>query len=236
MGTSGFSYKEWKGSFYPKGLPAKQMLRFYAERFGAVEINNSFYSMPKKETLLAWAAEVPKGFRFMLKAPQRITHFKRLKGAEEVVAEFLDVARVLDEKLAGVVFQLPPNMKKDLARLEQFLNVLPVAKKRRARGIRVAFEFRHDSWFDDEVYELLRAKNVSLCAAETDDKIVTPLVATADWGYVRLRMVEYTPAELKAWVKRIRGMDWVDTYVFFKHEDTGTGPKYAAKLKKMVGE
>src|SRR6185503_20832976 len=161
IGTSGYSYSEWKGKFYPQKFQADQMLPFYAERFSTVEINNTFYRMPKPALLKSWADQVPAEFKFTLKAPQRITHFQRLKNARASVAEFLKVAAVLKDRLGPVLFGLPPNFKKDLPRLGEFLKLLP-------RGIRVAFEFRHESWFDEEVYDLLRARRLALCIAQTD--------------------------------------------------------------------
>jgi uncharacterized protein YecE (DUF72 family) len=223
VGTSGYAYKEWKGSFYPKDLPAKQMLHYYGERFGAVEINGSFYRMPTASTLEGWASEVPAEFQFGFKAPQQITHFKRLKGAEELTAQFCEVTAGLKKRLGPLLFGLPPNMKKDAERLKGFLKLLP-------RKQRVAFEFRHASWFDEEVFGLLRARNVALCIAEAEDSVEVPFVATADWGYARLRLPEYTDAALKAWNKRIQKPDWTDAYVFFKHEDTGTGPRFGKKF------
>ncbi len=220
VGTSGYAYKGWKGSFYPQDLPAKQMLRYYGERFGAVEINGSFYRMPTVSTLESWASEVPADFKFAFKAPQQITHFKRLKGVEELTAQFCEVTAVLKGRLGPLLFGLPPNMKKDAERLKAFLKVLP-------RKQQVAFEFRHASWFDDEVFDLLRARNVALCIAEAEDSVEVPFVPTADLGYARLRLPEYTGAALKAWNTRIRKQGWTDAYVFFKHEDEGKGPRFA---------
>jgi len=228
VGTSGFSYKEWKGSFYPEDLPAKSMLHYYAERFGTVEINNSFYRMPKASVLESWAGEVPADFRFVLKAPQRITHFKRLKEADEPVAYFLDVIAALGERLGPLLFQLPPNFKKDLARLRDFLPLLPEDQ-------RVAFEFRHASWFDDEALDVLREHGVALCLAEAEDGLDVPFVGTADWGYLRLRRPDYSDAELKRWVDRTREQEWADTFVFFKHEDEGKGPKMAERFLDVAG-
>ena len=221
-GTSGFSYKEWKGSFYPEDLPADAMLRYYAERLPAVEINNTFYRMPKAELLASWAEQVPDGFRFVLKASQRITHFKRLKDVSEEVGYFLRVAATLGDRLGPILFQLPPNLKKDLPRLSAFLDVLPAAT-------RAAVEFRHASWFEDDVFEALRARGAALCVAEDED-LATPLVATAGWGYLRLRRPDYGGPEVQAWADRVRGQSWEDAYVFFKHEDAGAGPRLAAQM------
>lgn len=221
-GTSGFSYKEWKGSFYPEDLPADAMLRYYAERLPAVEINNTFYRMPKAELLAGWAEEVPDGFRFVLKASQRITHFKRLKDVSEEVGYFLRVAATLGDRLGPILFQLPPNLKKDLPRLSEFLELLPAAT-------RAALEFRHASWFEDDVFEALRARGAALCVAE-DEELAAPLVATAGWGYLRLRRPDYGDAEVQSWADRVRAQSWEEAYVFFKHEDAGTGPRLATQM------
>jgi uncharacterized protein YecE (DUF72 family) len=228
VGTSGYSYKEWKGSFYPEKLPAKQMLRFYGERFRAVEINSTFYGTPKASVLEAWAGEVPAGFQFVLKAPQRITHIQRLKDAGELVSQFLEAAGALKERLGPLLFQLPPNFKKDVPRLREFLALLPAR-------CRAAVEFRHPSWFDEEVFGLLREHRAALCVAEAEGDLEVPFVATADWGYLRLRRPDYGDAELKAWVKRVRGQDWRDGFVFFKHEDEGKGPQLAKRFLELAG-
>ncbi len=225
-GTSGFSYKEWKGSFYPEELAAGEMLSFYAGRLPAVEINNTFYRMPKPALLSAWSEQVPPEFRFVLKASQRITHRKRLKDAGEEVAYFFATAATLGERLGPSLFQLPPNLKKDLPRLETFLGVLP-------DGARAAFEFRHASWFDDEVFEALRTRGAALCVAE-DEELATPLVATAGWGYLRLRRQDYDDAAVAAWADRVRGQAWGEAYVFFKHEDAGSGPRLAAEFLRRI--
>ena len=224
-GTSGFSYKEWKGSFYPEDLPADAMLRYYAERLPAVEINNTFYRMPKAELLAGWAEEVPDGFRFVLKAAQRITHFKRLKDVSEEVGYFLRVAATLGDRLGPILFQLPPNLKKDLPRLSEFLDLLPAAT-------RAALEFRHASWFEDDVFEALRSRGAALCVAE-DEELAAPLVATAGWGYLRLRRPDYGEAEVQAWADRVRTQAWEEAYVFFKHEDAGTGPRLASRMLSL---
>jgi uncharacterized protein YecE (DUF72 family) len=227
VGTSGYSYKEWKGSFYPEDLPAKQMLKYYGERFRTVEINNTFYRMPAASVLEAWAAEVPAEFRFVLKASQRITHIQRLKESGESVAYLLKVAAVLKERLGPLLFQLPPNLKKDAARLKDFLPLLP-------KGTRVAFEFRHQSWFDDEVLGMLREHGAALCIAEAEEGVEVPFVATADWGYLRLRMQDYTDQDLKGWIKKLRGETWGEVFVFFKHEDEGMGPKLAKRFLELA--
>jgi len=227
VGTSGYSYKEWKGTFYPEDLPAKQMLRFYGERFRTVEINNTFYRMPKASVLQAWAGEVPADFQFVLKASQRITHIQRLKDASDSVSYLLEVAGELKERLGPLLFQLPPNLKKDVPRLRDFLALLPSQR-------RAAFEFRHQSWFDDEVFGLLRDHQAALCIAEAENDLEVPFVATAAWGYLRLRRPDYGDAELKAWVKRLREQDWRDAFVFFKHEDEGKGPQMAKRFLELA--
>jgi uncharacterized protein YecE (DUF72 family) len=228
VGTSGYSYKQWKGTFYPKDLSAKRMLHYYGERFRTVEINNTFYRMPKTPVLEAWAGEVPADFKFVLKASQRITHRQRLRDCGESVAYLLKVAGALKERLGPLLFQLPPNMKKDAPRLREFLALLPPER-------RAAFEFRHPSWFDDEVFGLLRDRQAALCIAEAEDDLEVPFVATADWGYLRLRMPDYGDAELKTWLKRVREQDWRDAFVFFKHEDEGKGPALAKRFLELAG-
>lgn len=227
VGTSGYAYKPWKGKFYPKGLPDKQMLQHYGEHFRTVEINSTFRGMPKASVLEGWAGEVPADFRFALKSPQRITHIKRLKDVGEAVSQLLEVAGVLGERLGPLLFQLPPNFKKDAVRLGEFLALLP-------SECRTAFEFRHASWFDEEVLGLLRDHQAALCIADADDDLEVPFVATADWGYLRLRRPDYTSAELKKWVKRVQKQDWQETFVFFKHEDEAQGPQFAKKFLEVA--
>lgn len=223
-GTSGFAYKEWKGSFYPQDLPASGMLRYYAEHFRTVEINNTFYRMPSESVLRQWADQVPDDFTFVLKASQQITHRKRLKEVDEPVSLFFRVARELEGRLGPVLVQLPPNLKKDLQRLETFLDLVP-------KDARVALEFRHASWLEDDVFDALRAHGAALCIAQGEDE--TPLVATADWGYVRLRQVVYDDQALSRWVTDIRAQSWSEAYVFFKHEEAGTGPRLARRFEEL---
>ena len=233
VGTSGYAYKEWKGTFYPADLPADGMLRYYAGQLPTVEINNTFYRMPSEKVVLGWAGEVPDGFTFVLKASQRITHRKRLKEAGEELGYFLKTANVLGPKLGPTLFQLPPNLKKDLPRLNDFLALVP-------RTWRAAFEFRHASWLDDEVFAALRSHNAALVIADTDaeegetDPLVIPTVATADWGYLRLRRAEYQPADLKRWADTITAQPWQDAFVFFKHEEAGAGPRLAAEFRALL--
>src|SRR5215217_1148111 len=226
IGTSGYSYKEWKGSFYPEKIPAKDMLSYYASRLDAVELNNTFYRMPQPGMIESWKAQVPEHFRFSVKAPQLITHFRRLKDAGPQTRIMLKTISALEERLGAVIFRLPEDMKKDLKRLETFLKVLPA-------DTRAVFDFRHPTWFDDEVVALLRSQKRVFCVSDIDELPESYTYKTADWGYVRLRRVRYTRAELVKWVKRIKAQKWQDTYVFFKHEDEGTGPKLAAQFVNL---
>lgn len=224
-GTSGYSYKEWAGHFYPEQLPAGEMLRYYAERFSTVEINNTFYRMPAESMLAQWSEQVSDRFVFTLKAPRRITHDKRLRETEAQVSEFCRRASTLGSKLGVLLFQLPPYLKKDLPRLQSFLDQLPPA-------LRVAFEFRHASWQDDEVYEALRSRSALLCVTDTDTGD-TPFVATADCGYIRLRRTHYDDNDLRAWVARIAAKALAQTYVYFMHEDEALGTRFARRLNEL---
>lgn len=228
VGTSGYSYKEWKGRFYPEKLPAKEMLSFYAQHFSTVEINNSFYKMPTVSVVESWAEQVPESFRFVLKAPQAITHFKRLKAeCQESLNEFLETASALKKRQGPLLFQLPPNFKKDVERLDAFLKLIP-------KRAQVGFEFRHQSWFDTEVYNCLKKYSCVLCTADADELPLNDLVSTAKWGMVRLRREKYSKKQLADWVKKIKAQAWSQVYVFFKHEDTGTGPKFASQFLSLV--
>jgi uncharacterized protein YecE (DUF72 family) len=227
VGTSGYSYKEWKGTFYPEKMPAKGMLSFYAQQFSTVEINNTFYRMPAPSVLESWATQVPENFRFVLKAPQAITHFKRLKEVEEPTERFLQVATVLKERLGPLLFQLPPNFKQDLPRLDRFLDLIPV-------GTKAAFEFRHESWFDDEVFARLRAKSCALCVADSEDLPAPELVNTARWGLLRLRREIYPNEKLVEWLDKAKSQKWDEAYIFFKHEDSGTAPKFATQFLELL--
>jgi uncharacterized protein YecE (DUF72 family) len=233
-GSSGFSYKPWKGPFYPVDLPDAEMLAYYAERLPAVEINNTFYRLPKPKLLEDWAAQTPDGFRFVLKASRRITHMQRLKDVGELLGYLFETAGALGPKLGPFLFQLPPHLKKDTDRLRTFLDLVPEDR-------RVALEFRNASWFEDDVFEALRAHDAALCVAETEpnDKegggLKVPLVPTASWGYLRLRRESYSDADLAAWTARIRSQGWSEAYVFFKHEDDGTAPAFAQRLLALSG-
>jgi uncharacterized protein YecE (DUF72 family) len=229
VGTSGYNYPEWKGAFYPAGLAPAKMLPYYAEHFATVEINYTFYRMPNAKTVAGWMAATPPSFTFVLKAPKRITHDGRLRDTDEALRYFCDTARGLGERLGPLLFQLPPNFKKDVGRLGDALVQLPP-------GLRCAFEFRHESWFGDDVYERLHARNAALCIVDHEDG-ATPAVATADWGYLRLRAVEYSDADLARWAATIRetGAGWRDAFVFFKHEDQATGPALAKRFIALFG-
>ena len=225
IGTSGYNYPEWKGSFYPDNLPAGKMLPYYSERFSTVEINYTFYRFPSEKTLAGWAEATPQGFTFTLKAPRRITHDARLKGCEELTQAFSLRARRLGDKLGVLFFQLPPSFSADTEVLGSFLDGLPP-------GLRVAVEFRHESWHSDEVFEMLRSANAALCIADSE-RMTTPVEATADFGYFRLRDESYREADIDSWADAIsaHSSDWKDVFVYFKHEEKGTGPLFARQLE-----
>jgi uncharacterized protein YecE (DUF72 family) len=227
VGTSGYSYKEWLGTFYPERLPSKEMLRFYASRLAAVEINNTFYRLPKQDMVASWAEQVPAEFRFAVKASQKITHVKRLKETTEEVAYLYRAVSVLASRLGPVLFQLPPSLRSDAQRLNEFVSNLPEAAV-------AAFEFRHPSWLNDEVLACLRARNCALCIADTDEAETPDVISTATWGYVRLRRSNYSAGDLRAWQERILSQGWNEAYVFFKHEDEGVGPRLAAQFVDLV--
>jgi uncharacterized protein YecE (DUF72 family) len=226
-GTSGYSFKEWKGPFYPEGLPASAMLGYYAARLPAVEINNTFYRLPSEHVLASWAEQVPDGFRFAIKASRRITHLKRLRDVGDETHYLLRTVGTLGARLGPLLFQLPPNLKKDTERLERFLDLLPT-------GTRVAFEFRHVSWLDADVLERLAERDHALCTSDTDERKDVDPVATASFGYLRLRRPGYDAASLQRWVDRIRMRGWQDAFVFFKHEDDGAGPRLARALLDLT--
>lgn len=204
------------------------MLSFYASRLGSVEINNTFYRMPKADLLERWRDAVPDGFRFVLKASRRITHQQRLQDAGDSVDYLFRTAGVLGERLGPFLFQLPPYLRRDVDRLARFLDILP-------DGMRGAFEFRHASWFDDEVFALLADAGASLCIADSGSDHDAPLVATADFGYLRLRREDYDETALLSWANRIRRQSWREAYVFFKHEDEGAGPRMAGEFEALFG-
>jgi uncharacterized protein YecE (DUF72 family) len=226
-GASGYAYKEWQGSFYPEKIKPEDMLAWYAQRLPTVEINNTFYASPKAAVLAHWAEVTPEHFRFAIKAPKRITHEARLKAdaAAESVTYLFKVLQTLGAKRGPVLFQLPPFLKKDVPRLADFLALLP-------GGHLAAFEFRNDSWFDDEVYALLKGAGAALCLSEREDHSPPPLVETADWGYVRLRLEHYGEADLAQWAARMAATGWRQTYVYFMHEPTAPG--YAQQLLSVA--
>lgn len=227
VGTSGWSYKHWKGSFYPADLPADDMLRYYATRLPAVEINNSFYRIPKEKVLLEWAGQVPPEFRFVLKASRRITHINRLSDADDSLGYFLRTVNCLGDRMGPTLFQCPPSLRRNMELLRDFLGRVP-------RTWRAAMEFRHQSWFDDQVYDALREHDVALVTVDEDEE-TTPLVSTAGWGYLRLRRTEYGEEELRAWADRVRAQPWREAYVFLKHdEESAAGPDAAVRLAAMV--
>ncbi len=227
IGTSGYNYPEWRGSFYPEKMKPADMLPFYAAAFDSVEINYTFYRMPNAKTIDGWAAATPQDFRFVLKAPKRITHERRLKDVGDTLAVFVRLASALDDRLGPLLFQLPPNLKKDLPRLEAFLDELPDTAK-------AAFEFRHESWFDEDVLAALRARGVALCIADSE-KISAPVVQTAAFSYFRLRDEGYQDADIAAWAAKVREASTSgEVYVFFKHEESGKGPAFAKQLRELL--
>ena len=227
IGTSGYNYPEWRGSFYPEKMKPAGMLPFYAAAFDSVEINYTFYRMPNAKTIEGWAAATPEDFRFVLKAPKRITHEKRLKDFGDTLAVFVRLSSALDHRLGPLLFQLPPNLKKDLPRLEAFLDELPDTAK-------AAFEFRHESWFDEDVLAALRARGAALCVADSE-KISAPVVQTAAFSYFRLRDEGYQDADIAGWAGKVReAAKSGEVYVFFKHEDAGKGPAFAKQLRELL--
>jgi uncharacterized protein YecE (DUF72 family) len=226
VGTSGYNYPEWRGNFYPEKFSTDKMLGYYAERFPTVEINYTFYRIPNEKLLAGWAAGTPERFTFTLKAPRRITHDAKLERCEELAQSFCRVAGTLGPKLGALLFQLPPTFKKNPAVLREFTELLP-------DGVRAAFEFRHPSWFDGDVYETLRARNLALCIADSE-KLSTPLEMTADYGYFRLRDEGYQQADIERWAGTIRALPATSAYVYFKHEEQGLGPEFAQRLMKLL--
>jgi uncharacterized protein YecE (DUF72 family) len=228
IGTSGFQYAEWKGNFYPEDLPAAKMLPFYAERLNTTEINYTFHRIPSAKTIDNWNKLTPATFRFALKAPQKITHWSKLRDCADTMRYFCDVVSGLGEKFGPVLFQLPPTFKKDTFVLADFVNCFPT-------GMRAAFEFRHESWFGDDVWEIFKSRNVALCIAETED-FATPNVVTADYGYLRLRRADYTKIDIERWTEFVSEQKkrWSDAFVYFKHEEAGAGPKFAKQMMEML--
>ena len=223
VGTSGYNYPEWRGTFYPEKFSTAKMLEYYAERFRTVEINYTFYRMPNEKLLNGWAAGTPEGFSFTLKAPRRITHDARLQRCEELLQVFVKIAGTLGPKLATLLFQLPPNFKRNDDVLRSFVDLIP-------DGTRCAFEFRHESWLDAAVFEILRSRNLALCIADSE-KMSTPVETTADYAYFRLRDEGYQPADIERWAAVIGSLPAVtDAFVYFKHEEQGLGPQFAQGL------
>ena len=227
VGTSGYSYTAWKGTFYPDKLPNKEMLSFYGSKLSGVEINSTFYRVPQESVLKNWAEAVPNGFRFALKASRGITHFKRLKGAEEATQHLIHTVSMLADRLGPILYQLPPNFKRDDERLSTFIDQLPNPENS-------AFEFRHASWFAAEVFSILRSHNCALCLAESDESEGMSIIETADWGYLRLRKTEYSGEELETWAERVKTSGWKHVYAFFKHEDTGAGTELASHFAELT--
>ena len=229
VGTSGFAFKEWKGPFYPSGLKDDAMLGYYSGRYPTVEINNTFYRLPKEHVLLDWASQVPDQFTFAIKASQRITHYARLKaGAADALGFLLKNTESLGDRLGPILFQLPPNLHKDSNRLRAFVALLPADR-------RFTIEFRHESWFDEETFDALRARDIALCVSESAD-VVCPRVATASWGYLRLHRQDYTNPMLAEWQQYVAAQPWKDTYVFFKHDYIdGAGPLAVERFVGMIG-
>ncbi len=227
VGTSGYGYREWKGKFYPEKISAKEMLRFYSERLNTVEINNTFYHMPKESVLLSWAEQVPNGFVFALKAPQVITHLKQLRNVFEETGYLFRTLSALDKKLGPVLFQFPKSFHADQAALKDFLALIP-------GDMACAFEFRSPSWLDAEILDLLREKGFSLCIADADENPANEIINTASWGYLRLRRSDYTDADLSKWMERILSQKWKRAFVFFKHEDDAKGPEMAIRFRELA--
>lgn len=226
VGTSGYSYKEWKGEFYPEKMPAKDMLRFYSERLGTVEINNTFHHMPTERVLTSWAQQVPESFIFAVKAPQVITHRKRLKNVETEAEYLFKTLSTLDGRLGPVLFQFAESFRMDRPRLEDFLTLIP-------GNVSCAFAFRSTSWLDDEVLELLREKGCGLCTEDTDEDPANGIISTASWGYLRLRRSDYSDADLSRWAEEIRSQAWERAFVFFKHEGEAKSPKMAMRFAEL---
>ncbi len=227
VGTSGYAYKEWKGKFYPEKISSDEMLRFYSERLHTVEINNTFYRMPKESVLVSWGERVPDGFVFALKAPQVITHLKRLRDVSDETRYFFRTLSVLDKKLGPALFQFPKSFRADQPVLEEFLALIP-------RDMASAFEFRSPSWLNDEIFDLLRKKGTSLCIADSDENPTHEIISTTSWGYLRLRRPDYTDADLSQWVERILSQEWERAFVFFKHEDEAGGAEMAMRFQELI--
>ncbi|MGH9373848.1 MAG: DUF72 domain-containing protein [Vicinamibacterales bacterium] len=226
IGTSGYNYPEWRGTFYPEKFSTTKMLAFYAERFPTVEINYTFYRVPNEKLLAGWSAGTPEQFCFTLKAPRRITHDSKLQRCEDLVQTFCRTARTLGPKLGVLLFQLAPTFKKDVGVLQSFVELLP-------EGTRAAFEFRHESWHDAEVLDVLRGRNLALCIADSD-KMSTPVEMTADYTYLRLRDEGYQQADIERWAAIVSGLNVNEAFVYFKHEEHGLGPEFAQRMGALI--
>jgi uncharacterized protein YecE (DUF72 family) len=227
VGTSGYGYKEWKGIFYPEKISPKEMLRFYAERLNAVEINYTFYHMPTESVLASWAEQVPDDFAFALKAPQVITHLKQLRNVFEETDYFFRTLSVLDRKLGPALFQFPKSFRANRPVLEEFLALIPGT-------MHCAFEFRSPIWLDAEILDLLRKKGCSVCTADSDEHPTDEIISTAPWGYLRLRRSDYTESDLSQWLERILSQKWERAFVFFKHEEEAKGPEMAIRFLELA--
>ncbi len=226
VGTSGYGYKEWKGIFYPEKISPKEMLRFYSERLSTVEINNTFYRMPTENLLASWSEQVPDGFVFAFKAPQVITHIKRLRNVSEETKYLFRTLSVLEGKLGPILFQFPKSFHVDSAVLKDFLTLVP-------RSMPCAFEFRGASGLDVGILDLLREKGCSLCTADSDENPTNEIISTAPWGYLRLRRSDYTDDDLSQWMERILAQKWEKAFVFFKHEEEAEGPEMAMRFREL---
>jgi uncharacterized protein YecE (DUF72 family) len=227
VGTSGYGYKEWKGKFYPEKIPPGEMLRFYSARLDSVEINNTFYHMPRESVLLSWAEQVPADFLFAVKAPQVITHLKQLRNAGEDVGYLFRTLSALGGKLGPVLFQSPRSVHADAAVLGEFLDLIP-------EGTACAFEFRHPSWLNGTIMDLLGKRGHAVCIADTDESPAAGIVSTAAWGYLRLRRSDYSDADLLHWRERIHRQQWDKAFLFFKHESEARGPELAMRFRELV--
>ena len=227
VGTSGYGYREWKGKFYPEKISAREMLRFYSERFNSVEINNTFYHMPTEAVLASWAEQVRRDFVFAIKAPQVITHLKQLRNVGAETEYLFRSLSALGRKLGPVLFQLPRSFHSDQPALKDFLDLIP-------GNMSCAFEFRSPSWLDVEILNLLRERGCSLCIVDADENPANEIISTAPWGYLRLRRSDYTDADLSQWMERILSQKWKRAFVFFKHEEEAKGPKMAMRFQELI--
>lgn len=227
VGTSGYSYKEWQGFFYPEKISPKEMLRFYGERLNAVEINYTFHHMPTERIIVPWGEQVPDDFLFVFKAPQIMTHVKRLQAVNEEADYFFRTVALMKGRLGATLFQFPAFFKANLPRLEAFLDLIPAE-------VRCAFEFRSDTWQEAGVANLLANRGHTLCIADTDERPAREVSSTAAWGYLRLRRSGYGEADLARWTEQINSQQWQRAFIFFKHEEEAMGPKLALRLRELA--